>query len=101
MCLVHLRARWYQPSSGTFLSHDPFAGFPQQPASLQPYQYAFNDPVHHTDPGGKNPLLCAVPAVVDLALPLGDMAAIACFSAYGASAAAGVAAGQSAPPLRS
>jgi len=38
--LVYLRARWYDPSSGTFLTKDPFAGFPRHPYSLHPYQYA-------------------------------------------------------------
>ncbi|NJL54060.1 RHS repeat-associated core domain-containing protein, partial [bacterium] len=29
--LVYLRARWYDPASGTFLSRDPFAGYPTIP----------------------------------------------------------------------
>ncbi|NJL57539.1 RHS repeat-associated core domain-containing protein [bacterium] len=35
--LVYLRARWYDPASGTFLGRDPFEGFPDmpvQPASV-------------------------------------------------------------------
>jgi len=51
--LVYLRARWYQPHSGTLLGRDPFAGFPQQPYSLHPYQYAYADPVRRTDPSGE------------------------------------------------
>lgn len=76
--LVHLRARWYQPSTGTLLGRDPFAGVPAQPASLHPYQYAFNDPVHITDPSGKTPLICVVPFVVDGPFPFGDVLGMAC-----------------------
>jgi len=65
--LVYLRARWYQPGAASFLSRDPFAGFPEQPYSLHPYQYAYADPVLYTDPsgqcigilGGLDTLLCA------------------------------------------
>jgi len=54
--LVYLRARFYSPELGIFLSHDPFPGFLTEPASLSPYKYAFNNPVRYTDPSGKNPL---------------------------------------------
>ena len=36
--LVYLRARWYNPVDGTFLTRDPFAGRAEQPYSLHPYQ---------------------------------------------------------------
>ena len=57
--LVHLRARWYHPSTGTFTSRDPFAGFDTQPYSLHPYQYAYSNPVLLTDPSGE-----LVPALI-------------------------------------
>ena len=50
---VYLRARWYTPSSGRFVSVDPFAGFPEQPYSLNAYQYAYGNSVLHTDPTGE------------------------------------------------
>ncbi|NJO82157.1 MAG: hypothetical protein HC828_04685 [Blastochloris sp.] len=53
--LVHLRARWYHPSIGTFTSRDPFAGFDTLPYSLHPYQYAYSNPVLLTDPSGAVP----------------------------------------------
>ncbi len=65
--LVHLRARWYHPSTGTFTSRDPFAGFDTQPYSLHPYQYAYSNPVLLTDPSGRcvapsgHPRVCPVP----------------------------------------
>jgi len=51
--LVYLRARWYDPGSDTFLTKDPFAGFPRQPYSLHPYQYAYSNPLRWTDPSGR------------------------------------------------
>lgn len=57
--LVFLRARFYSPELGIFLSRDPFPGFQTQPASLSSYLYAYNNPVLLTDPSGKNPLLLA------------------------------------------
>ena len=50
--LVHVRARWYDPGQSTFTSRDPFAGFPETPYSLHPYQYAYSNPVVWTDPTG-------------------------------------------------
>jgi len=36
--LVYLRARWYNPGDGTFLTRDPFPGFATLPYSQHPYQ---------------------------------------------------------------
>jgi RHS repeat-associated protein len=51
--LVYLRARWYDPRIGRFVSADPFEGRPQDPRSLNRYGYAHSDPVHGTDPSGE------------------------------------------------
>lgn len=61
--LVYLRARFYSPELGIFLSRDPFPGFLTQPASLTPYQYAFKNPVRYTDPSGENPLFLLIGAI--------------------------------------
>jgi RHS repeat-associated protein len=60
---VYLRARWYQPSSGTLLGRDPFGGDPHRPGGYHPYQYAFHNPVGYTDPTGQWPcwLWCDAP----------------------------------------
>ncbi|MCH7480808.1 MAG: hypothetical protein IIC79_05385 [Chloroflexi bacterium] len=55
--LVFLRARFYDPSIGRFLTKDPFPGFPSLPSTLHPYTYAMNNPVNLVDPSGQNPLL--------------------------------------------
>ncbi len=51
--LLHLRARWYDPGIGRFISRDPFAGIPDRPYSLHPYQYGYSNPILYTDPSGQ------------------------------------------------
>ncbi|KPL83060.1 hypothetical protein SE18_19680 [Herpetosiphon geysericola] len=51
--LVFLRARWYNPTSGSFLSVDPYAGSSETPYSLHAYQYGYSNPLVNTDPSGR------------------------------------------------
>ncbi|QYZ80444.1 RHS repeat protein [Methanofollis formosanus] len=51
--LIYLRARYYDPETGRFISKDPFTGFASVPASLNRYTYVHNNPVRFTDPSGK------------------------------------------------
>jgi RHS repeat-associated protein len=51
--LVYLRARYYDPLDGRFISRDPVGSAAMDTQTLNPYAYANNDPVNHTDPGGK------------------------------------------------
>ncbi len=50
--LYFLRARYYDPATGRFLSRDPFPGYSEDPRTLNPYFYVGNDPVNATDPSG-------------------------------------------------
>lgn len=50
--LVYLRARWYEPTAGRFLTRDPFRGTAGDPRSLSPYAYAQNNPTSRVDPTG-------------------------------------------------
>ena len=59
--LIYLRARWYDPVDGRFLTRDPFAGIPSVPGTLNPYAYALDNPVMVTDPSGQVvPLLALI-----------------------------------------
>ncbi|MCP3880240.1 MAG: RHS repeat-associated core domain-containing protein, partial [Sulfitobacter sp.] len=49
---VWMGARWYQPSSGTFLTRDTYAGQLQTPFTLNRYTYANNNPNRYWDPTG-------------------------------------------------
>ena len=50
--LYYLRARYYNPATGRFLSRDPENGKPYVPATLHKYLYADGDPVNGRDPKG-------------------------------------------------
>ena len=50
--LYYYRARYYDPEIGRFLSHDPEPGMLARSVTLNPYQYAFNNPVRYIDPLG-------------------------------------------------
>jgi RHS repeat-associated protein len=58
--LIYLRARWYDPATGRFLTRDPFPGLATLPATQHPYVYAGNNPVNLVDPSGEiAPILVA------------------------------------------
>jgi RHS repeat-associated protein len=50
--LEYLRARYYDPAIGRFLSRDPFAGLVAAPQSLNRYAYVLNNPALYRDPYG-------------------------------------------------
>ena len=50
--LYYLRARYMNPSTGTFISMDSYRGNTYDPASLHKYTYAQNNPQMYHDPSG-------------------------------------------------
>ena len=51
--LVYLRARWYHPETGRFLTPDRFGAASEDPRSLHRYLYSFGDPVNRFDRTGE------------------------------------------------
>ena len=49
---IYLRARYYNPSNGRFISRDSYAGKLNDPLSLNLYTYCQNNPLIFTDPSG-------------------------------------------------
>ena len=52
--LVYLRARYYAPASGRFLTVDAWEGDPYQPLSYNPWLYVTANPVNLVDPSGRH-----------------------------------------------
>jgi RHS repeat-associated protein len=53
--LVYLRARFYAPEMGRFLTRDLWEGDANSPLSLNHWEYAYEDPIGFTDPSGLLP----------------------------------------------
>jgi len=50
--LYFLRARYYDPTSGRFISRDPVSGYTRIPQTQNAYTYAGNNPINLIDPLG-------------------------------------------------
>ena len=50
--LLFLRARYYEPGTGRFVSKDLFSGSTQHPRTLNIYLYTGDNPINHADPTG-------------------------------------------------
>ena len=53
--LQYLRARYYDPEIGRFLTRDSITGVIENPLSQNRYTYDWNNPVNYTDPSGHWP----------------------------------------------
>ena len=53
--LLYLRARYYIPGTGRFLTRDTWDGNANNPLSLNKWNYVFSNPTNHVDPSGKWP----------------------------------------------
>jgi RHS repeat-associated protein len=66
--LIYLRARYYDPATGRFLSKDPVRGLASLPQTLNPYTYAINNPIQYIDPSGK---IVWIPAILGIGALVG------------------------------
>jgi RHS repeat-associated protein len=51
--LYYLRARYYNPLTGRFMSRDPLRGLNLDPKTLHKYLYVASNPVNNVDPSGR------------------------------------------------
>ncbi|MBL8092378.1 MAG: RHS repeat-associated core domain-containing protein, partial [Anaerolineales bacterium] len=92
---IYLRARYYNPNDGRFLSRDTWAGDVNTPLSLNRWMYVEGNPINSVDPSGNAPTpLCLTPsqriATAKKYMPIGDELntyaaagiAVQCFGIY-------------------
>jgi RHS repeat-associated protein len=53
--LTYLRARYYDPASGRFLSRDPYPMDAEDTQTINRYVYVKNNPINYVDPSGEVP----------------------------------------------
>jgi len=70
LALYYLRARYYDPLTGRFLSRDPNVGYIDEPATLHKYLYAGGDPVNRVDPSGRADTIETIFTVTVVSSPL-------------------------------
>lgn len=66
----YLRARYYEPMSGRFLTRDTHPGRYSNPITLHRYLYTGCDPVNHSDPSGLSYSILEVGDVVSWAISI-------------------------------
>ncbi|MFC3798112.1 RHS repeat domain-containing protein [Cohnella sp. GCM10012308] len=59
--LYYLRARFYDPSMGRFITKDTYEGQIDNPLSLNLYTYVGNNPLTHVDPSGNDAIVINAP----------------------------------------
>jgi RHS repeat-associated protein len=92
--LSHLNARVYDPVIGRFLSRDPVRVL-RSAAASNPYAFAANDPINHSDPSGRDWQDGCIGQECQWYNPLGIVGTVgALFGGHGG----GGGGGQSAPP---
>ena len=60
---VYLRARYYEPGVGRFITRDTYTGESDEPLSLHLYTYCANDGVNMVDPSGHNRVIPGMPTI--------------------------------------
>jgi RHS repeat-associated protein len=65
--LIYMRARYYDPMLGRFLSPDPLRFVEDNPMSFNRYDYANGNPYRYRDPDGRDPQLVAAQQTLDQA----------------------------------
>jgi RHS repeat-associated protein len=77
--LQYLRARYYDPSTGRFLSTDAFEGVLESPVSRHRYLYGNANPITYADPSGNFSMAEAVSSITinDILIGLGTSAFLA------------------------
>lgn len=66
--LTYLRARYYNPADGRFISRDSFGGVYTDPFTFNHWTYAHDNPVLLTDGSGQCDIICLIAIMIALGL---------------------------------
>lgn len=64
----YLRARYYNPAIGRFISRDPFGGIQESPMTLHKYMYAHATPTNAIDPSGNLAIFTLIAKSIQLGM---------------------------------
>jgi len=102
--MQYLRARYYDPSVGRFVSRDGWEGNVFDPYTLNRWNYGFSNPVRYTDLAGNFPPGYCVSIIwafaADGPLPIGDATVIGCLILAATTSAASMAMLQQLPEVQ-
>ena len=90
---VYLRARYYDPEIGRFISRDSFAGKNEDPLSLNLYTYCENNPILYLDESGNWPKLSQILTAVAVVATVVAVTAVVVATAGAAAPAAALVGG--------
>ncbi|HSX09002.1 MAG TPA: PA14 domain-containing protein [Candidatus Saccharimonadales bacterium] len=62
--MYYMRARYYDPTIGRFISKDPYAGDLPNPMTQNPYTYGLDNPIQNSDPSGRSVDGQVIPQIV-------------------------------------
>ncbi len=77
---IYLRARYYDPSIGRFISRDSYTGDNIDPLSLNLYTYCLNNPMHFVDENGHWPSLSKI---IKAAVTISTVATVGAYAVAG------------------
>lgn len=80
--LYYLNARYYDPSTGRFLSEDTYRGEPADANTWHLYVYCANNPVNYVDPSGHSAVTIAARGLIAIMNSVGTSAIAPILGAY-------------------
>ena len=85
--LVYMKARYYDPDLGRFISPDSIVPDPFNPQALNRYSFVYNNPISNTDPSGHAPVAAAIISATAISATAGTVISVTAWIGAGLSVA--------------